>query len=98
MTEELKPCPFCGKAPICSPSGIKNNGLMIECAEYNCVKPHVSIIPPEEAIAAWNRRTADLRAGMEKAAEIADGVAGLDELTRRRLEEKYRMARNVLLQ
>lgn len=28
----------------------------------------------------------------------ADRLAGLDELTRRRLEEKYRMARNVLLQ
>ena len=61
MTEpkmELMPCPFCGAIPIAFPSGMRDEGLMIQCMTDGCLGPHCSYIPPTEAIAAWNRRPA----------------------------------------
>lgn len=56
MKGEILPCPFCGKPPITMPSGEAGRGLMIECVTSGCVGPHTSWVPPQSAIAAWNRR------------------------------------------
>lgn len=57
LETDLKPCPFCGKVPVPEPSGINNDGLLIECANDKCgVQPHTSWAPPQAALAAWNRR------------------------------------------
>jgi hypothetical protein len=55
MTRIL-PCPFCGQAPITTPSGEGQRGLMIECITPGCVNPHVSNYTHAVAIRLWNRR------------------------------------------
>lgn len=54
--DELKPCPFCNKPPITTPSGEGGNGLMIECLTEGCVNPHVSYYNHDVARTAWNTR------------------------------------------
>ena len=54
--DKLLPCPFCGQIPESFPSGIRDDGLMIQCMTGGCLGPHCSYIPPSAAIAAWNRR------------------------------------------
>lgn len=76
----LLPCPFCGRKPISSASG-DGTGLMIECVSPGCPNPHVSFIPPQLAITAWNTRPAptlaeamalpEVQALVEAAKEIA---------------------------
>lgn len=50
-------CPFCGDAPVTWDVGEHGKGLMIECVTERCVNPHVSYQRPQDAIAAWNKRT-----------------------------------------
>lgn len=60
----LLPCPFCGRNPISFESG-GGEGLMIQCISVGCpVGPHVSYIPPEAAIAAWNTRAKESEHGL----------------------------------
>jgi hypothetical protein len=54
--DELKPCPFCNKPPITTPSGEGGKGLMIECLTEGCVNPHVSYYNHDVARTAWNTR------------------------------------------
>ena len=55
MTEELKPCPFCGgKAEL---FGTEETGVFyVECLDCNV---NDNFDTAEEAIAAWNRRMND---------------------------------------
>lgn len=63
MSEELKPCPFCGKdADIFEDS---NNFLNIGCSDIDCIGSDLEWVSPLDeateltrAIAAWNTRTA----------------------------------------
>jgi hypothetical protein len=54
---ELLPCPFCCQPPVSFPSGISDQGLMIQCVTPGCVNPHTSWIPPQVAIEKWNTRS-----------------------------------------
>ncbi|MCL6710471.1 Lar family restriction alleviation protein [Pseudomonas sp. R2.Fl] len=54
--DEIKPCPFCNKPPITTPSGEGGKGLMIECLTEGCVNPHVSYYNHDVARTAWNTR------------------------------------------
>ena len=66
MTEELKPCPFCGAKAIHgshkkgSPGAWENDeDHWIFCASDDCLA-HVGMCETkDEAIAAWNRRAGD---------------------------------------
>lgn len=56
MTDELKPCPFCGSSAV-----IRSNGeyqYYVRCTNFDCsVHPTTYVMTtPEKAIAAWNRR------------------------------------------
>jgi len=52
MSEELLPCPFCGKAPrLCDMGGWE---IFCECGADMCL--HVETPEPEPLIAAWNTR------------------------------------------
>lgn len=61
MSEPLKPCPFCsGKAEIEAWHGGAPTKVLISCeaVETGClVRPSVTGETPEEAVAAWNRRS-----------------------------------------
>lgn len=62
MSEQLKPCPFCGgKASLIKTLCIDNNyqGYFIHhCCDITVAPIDTSSFPTEErAIAAWNRRT-----------------------------------------
>ena len=99
MSEELKPCPFCGgKAAI-----KRNKTVLVDCTEctatvFQCADD------PTWAIKTWNRRSdADFKAGMavtrgdiaqlrhEHAVEIenvrAEAVLGMQAARRAALEE-----------
>jgi len=53
MSENLKPCPFCGaKAEILH---YENDGYLPECTKC-CGMVEKWFNTPEEAISAWNRR------------------------------------------
>lgn len=69
---ELKPCPFCGGAPMLRPDHNHSTGIEIECVADRCAaKPAVWEISEPATIAAWNRRAGDaelatLRAKVER--------------------------------
>lgn len=61
MTDELKPCPFCGEAPelgsisVNVPGGDRN--YFVECNNLACcIRPHTILMPKSNAIAVWNTR------------------------------------------
>ncbi|MGE5523422.1 MAG: Lar family restriction alleviation protein [Rhodospirillaceae bacterium] len=58
MSNELKPCPFCGAQPTIEPwHGGKPTKRMISCENDDCaVCPSVSGNTEREAVEAWNRR------------------------------------------
>lgn len=62
MSEELKPCPFCGcKAEIISEGTCSGHNLIwVECVECNCRTSGYED-NEKEAIKRWNRRVADER-------------------------------------
>jgi Lar family restriction alleviation protein len=57
MTDELKPCPFCGcKATLLSPSrGHNEGGYEIHCFNNDC-QGMVGQETKQEMIDAWNKR------------------------------------------
>ena len=55
MSEELKPCPFCGATNI-EPDYV-NVPYGLECKSCGASGPPDSQQDPDEAIAAWNQRT-----------------------------------------
>jgi len=58
MTDDLKPCPFCGhEAVAIHSSWWDNDEYDVECFNGECpVKPHTCRETKDEAIAAWNTR------------------------------------------
>ena len=65
MTEQLKPCPFCGKAAYIGGDEGGADGFFAGCQECFCnvgkaygrsAMPSHMFASPDEAIAAWNRR------------------------------------------
>lgn len=63
MSEELKPCPFCGsRAYVVHASHIRCQNI------YNCdAETRLGAI-------AWNRRTHDFKQGLLRAAEICEEI------------------------
>lgn len=56
MTEDLKPCPFCGNIPVLSDDGWTHTWT-VECPHFECyVNPQTVAFGRERAIAAWNTR------------------------------------------
>ena len=61
MSEELKPCPFCGSKEVYTQTftigGISNNWLWnVKCTEQGCFAEGPICNSEKEAISAWNRR------------------------------------------
>lgn len=56
MSDELLPCPFCGKKPETENVGEGRKGLLIECANTKCVGPCVSYMNPATSRKLWNTR------------------------------------------
>jgi hypothetical protein len=58
MTEQLKPCPFCGGTAHVYTSQHHIFLDSIGCANEGCgMQPSTDYLPGPMAIAAWNRRT-----------------------------------------
>jgi len=64
MSEELKPCPFCGgKAIIVSYGSDDNGSHQIDCDNEKCCSPSSNTHRIKtDAISAWNTRTPDTSA------------------------------------
>ena len=59
MTDELKPCPFCGGEAACIEDGSHSTAWEIGCYNGQCAaEPSVWEPRKEMAIAAWNTRAA----------------------------------------
>lgn len=60
MTDELKPCPFCGKIPeiIISKNSNSKSFYRVECKRMSCtvLASTFAYSTENEAIEAWNRR------------------------------------------
>jgi hypothetical protein len=60
MTDKLKPCPWCGKAPFVPDSVYESTDCdwMVSCEDDDCpVGPSTDWYPTrEQAIAEWNNR------------------------------------------
>lgn len=57
MSEELKPCPFCGGAASLIPSADHSTACEIGCRDDTCPAYEcVWDVNESSAIAAWNRR------------------------------------------
>ena len=69
MTDELLPCPFCGKAPKVS-SWVDGKGLLIAC--YCDLRPK-SDARTKRAIAAWNRRATPTEKPMVAPDTVGEG-------------------------
>lgn len=64
MSEELKPCPFCGTVPKMGTSELMNGRprYFVECEGNGCVMRAYTANDyetPLEAVEAWNRRACD---------------------------------------
>lgn len=65
MTEQLKPCPFCGgESDADTLQGHRGDQRhFVSCRDENCVgfvaDPYLTFATQREAIAAWNRRADD---------------------------------------
>lgn len=78
MSEELKPCPFCGGDPItefaCTPDG--DGAYFVHCQHEDCPAwPNTQGDTEAEAIAAWNHRqsaTTEALVAMEQAREVLE--------------------------
>lgn len=55
MTEQLKPCPFCGEyANLLKGSSFSNDYWFVECAR--CLARTREVNSPDDAIRLWNKR------------------------------------------
>ena len=60
MSEELKPCPFCGnKAELFCTKGTEDWAVVCQHPECGCNARILYCDTKEEAIEQWNRRTSD---------------------------------------
>lgn len=62
MSEELKPCPFCGKKPIIEHWSSDGMMYMVKCNNPDCAVPVVSYPNGRDlnmVIKEWNRRAND---------------------------------------
>lgn len=55
--EELKPCPFCGVAPMIQwEHPLSGPELYIHCANDDCLGASFQDADPEKAVRQWNTR------------------------------------------
>ncbi len=60
MSDDLKPCPFCGGEPFSFEDYGHSTAWEVGCSNSQCrVEPHVWEKTKDEAIASWNTRTPD---------------------------------------
>jgi Lar family restriction alleviation protein len=58
MSDDLKPCPFCGGEPFSFEDYGHSTAWEVGCSNSQCrVEPHVWEKTKDEAIASWNTRT-----------------------------------------
>lgn len=57
----LRPCPFCGHAPVLEEDG--HGAYRVGCEDAGCrVNPHtVDYVEPLRAVVAWNQRMGDTK-------------------------------------
>src|SRR3954467_15601125 len=69
-TETVKPCPFCGSAPVTERTGFSLRAMYIYCINDNgCPRPKAIGETEEKAIENWN-----LRFGHAQCPDQMDGV------------------------
>ena len=81
MSDQLKPCPFCGSEPITPaiPIGVIDDDIPVECSNYEC---DASLMTFNKSI--WNTRPIEdaLRKRVEKLenekAELEEQIADLE--------------------
>ena len=60
MSDDLKPCPFCGGEPFSFEDYGHSTAWEVGCSNSQCrVEPHVWEKTKDEALASWNTRTPD---------------------------------------
>lgn len=70
MSDDLKPCPFCGGPAVASPT---RTSYIVECNNAGCrVNPDALATFKHDAIAAWNRRSDLARTTTTDAAREVD--------------------------
>ena len=108
MASNLKPCPFCGREPrrMDRASSVAESPtgwcwfIYCHCGGY-AANAHIYGKTEEEAIAAWNTRSADaeldrLRAALEQIAATAGEDLEWPEVSRRTMLEVAAIAREAL--
>jgi Lar family restriction alleviation protein len=79
MSDDLKPCPFCGGEPFSFEDYGHSTAWEVGCSNAQCrVEPHVWEKTKDEAIASWNTRT-KTKAEQAFDQQIADYVTELVE-------------------
>ena len=58
MSEELKPCPFCGSIPRLTSGGAEDPRKFVECTNLFCYAEGPRKVTRLEAITTWNSRAA----------------------------------------
>jgi hypothetical protein len=73
MSDELKPCPFCGKSPASEWHSCKGATLELGCANPDCPMMNVDtgLLKPEAAKKAWNTRIGEEALRIKLGKEIA---------------------------
>ena len=59
MTEELKPCPFCGNDDVTVRWFPYNSAYYVQCNQLRCYSKGPDRLNKQEAVEAWNRRVTD---------------------------------------
>jgi len=94
--DELKPCPFCGKAPTPDFSAIDGEAAYhFHCQNAECSAwPNVSGETEADAITAWNTRPSVT----DEMVEVRIGILGCDDstyLTRQMTKEQFTFLEEV---
>lgn len=76
MSEELKPCPFCGSAALLL-TNTKTGHYWGECGSTQCAAEAATTTDKAEAVAAWNTRAPDARIAAAEAERDAAVAAML---------------------
>lgn len=72
ISEELKPCPFCGEAEAVTHSPMEPDGThgFVMCGNCGAHCCNVDTLPEADCVTAWNRRPASAEARLSKAIDL----------------------------
>lgn len=77
MSEELRPCPFCG-SKVEARSDDKAMNYVIRCPEWTC-EAEMRDMRKRNLIESWNRRAVDVDAVLEKVAVAIENETMFDD-------------------